>query len=97
MQTDIIVRILMNSCGKQPGAHCKGVSPISKVVLIGPGNLDVQSAELIGVVLPSCRVVPRQNTEVVPFKLLSFKWVVGVHPDPPALEARTQAELELKT
>lgn len=73
------------------------VLPTSKVVFIGPGYLEVQRAELIRVILPSCWVVPCQNTEFVSFKRLSFKGIVGVHHNPLPLKAGTQAELELET
>lgn len=48
------------------------VLPISKVVLVGAGDREVQSAELIRVIVPSCWETPLQNTEVVPPEWLSF-------------------------
>lgn len=77
-------------------ATVRRVLHISKVVLIGPGQLEVQRAELIRVFFLSCWVGPRQNTEVVSVKQLSFKWIVGVHHDLLSLKARTETELQLK-
>lgn len=69
---------------------------MSKVVFIGSGDLEVQRTELIRVVLPSCRVVPLQNTELASFVRLSLQWIVGVHQNLFPLQAGTQAELQLK-
>lgn len=69
---------------------------MSKVVFVGSSDLEVQRTELIGIVLPSCRVVPLQNAELVSFVRLSLQRVVGVHQNLLALQAGTQAELQLE-
>lgn len=69
---------------------------MSKVVLIGPGDLEVQRAELIRIVLPSCRVVPLQNAELVSSVGLSLQGIVGVHQHLLPLQAGAQAELQLE-
>lgn len=77
-------------------ATVRRVLHISKVVLIGPSQLEVQGAELIRVFFFSCWVGPWQNTEVVSVKQLSFKWIVGVHHNLLSLKAWTKTELQLK-
>lgn len=77
-------------------ATVRRVLHISKVVLIGPSQLEVQRAELIRVLFLSCWVGPWQNTEVVSVKQLSFKWIVGVHHNLLSLKAWTETELQLK-
>lgn len=69
---------------------------MSKVVFVGSSDLEVQRTELIGIVLLSCRVVPLQNAELVSFVRLSLQRVVGVHQNLLALQAGTQAELQLE-
>lgn len=69
---------------------------MSKVVLIGSSDLEVQRTELIGIVLPSRRVVPLQNTELASFVGLSLQRIVGVHQNLLPLQAGTQAELQLE-
>lgn len=73
-----------------------GHLPMSKVVFIGSGDLEVQRTELIRVVLPSCRVVPLQNPELASFVRLSLQRIVGVHQNLLPLQAGTQAELQLE-
>lgn len=70
---------------------------MSKIVFIRPSYLEVQRAELVRVVLPSCWVVPCQSAKFASFKWLSFNGVVGVHHNVLPLKAGTQAELQLKT
>lgn len=69
---------------------------MSKVILVGAGDLEVQTAVLVRVIFLSCRVVPGQNVELLPFELLSFSRIVGVHQNLLPLQARTQTELQLK-
>lgn len=71
--------------------------PASKVIFIGAGDLQVQRAELVRVVLLPSGVVPRQGVELVPVERLPLHRVVGVHVDLPALQAGPEAELQLET
>ena len=72
------------------------ILPMRKVVLIGPGYFEFQSAELIRVILSSCWVVPLQNAVVLPVKWLSFWWVVCVYCNVPPLKTGTKLEVELQ-
>lgn len=69
---------------------------MSKVVFVGSSDLEVQRTELIRIVLPSRRVVPLQNAELVSFVRLPLQRVVGVHQHILPLQAGTQAELQLE-
>jgi hypothetical protein len=62
----------------------------------GAGQLQVQAAVLVRVVLAAGGVHPAQDPEAAPLEGLPRRRVVGVEADGAALEAGAQTELQLE-